>query len=382
MNFKLPAELKILKQTVKDFVESEVEPIADEIERKGKVPSDIGKKMVELGYCGLAIPQEYGGQGLGILAQCLVYEQFGPYTGLAIRMSPGLVCEAIVEDGTDEQKKKYLPDIAEGKLAAAIAITEPDAGSDFGNISTSAIKKGDNFILNGRKHFITNGDIADIVLVMVFTNRNLGPKRGITALLVEKGTPGFSVGRIQEAMGLAGCTQAELIFEDCLVPSKNIIGKEGGGYELILKYLNRGRLYTGAIGLGIAEKALKMSIEYAGQRVQFGRPISQYQAIQWMLADSATDIYATKLMIYNAAWKLDQGLDATIESAMVKLFASEMAGRVVDRAVQIFGGMGYMKEMPIERFYRDVRFTRIVEGTSEIQRIIIANKLLKGAALL
>lgn len=377
MDFEIPEELKIMKDTMRKFVQKEIAPRISEIDRNNQIPDDLIRKLAEVGYTMLHLPEKYGGLELGMLAQCLVEEEFGAYIPIVMRVYPGLAAMAIVSDGTEEQKAKYLPGIAKGEIVTAIGFTEPGAGSDLSAIETTAVRDGSNFIINGRKHFITNGPIADVVLLLTLTDKKLRARGGMTTILVEKGTSGFSVGAIEESMGLRGSQQSELIFEDCIVPAKNVVGKEGEGFLVTMKHLDEGRLLAGASTIGLAEKALEMAIDYAKQRVQFGKPIADNQAIQWMLADSAVEIYAAKMMLYNAAWKKDQGRRVNTESAMVKLFSTEMACRVVDRTVQIHGGMGIMKEIPVERLYRDVRFTTIAEGSSEILRIIIARDFLK-----
>ncbi|MDY6972892.1 MAG: acyl-CoA dehydrogenase family protein [Thermodesulfobacteriota bacterium] len=387
MDFELSWEDKLLRQTFSEFMEKELEPRYLEMQEQDKEGKsdliwDFIHKLYDLGFGGLGIPEEYGGEGLGYLPQCLVNELFGPYFGIFMMAHPGLTSYAFVTHGSEEHKKKYLPEICKGNLFTAAALTEPEAGSDLSSISTRAVRDGDYYVINGAKRFITNANTADITMVFALTDEKLRMKGGMSAILVEKGTPGFDIENVEEAMGLVGCKQCEISFNDCAVPAENLIGKEGDGGDIIKQALAKGRLHAGSLTLGLAERALQLSIEYSKQRVQFRKPICENQAIQWMLSDSATDIYAARMMIFNAAWKADRGKDIATEGAMVKLFCTEMAKRVVDRAVQIFGGSGYMKGLPIEGMYRDVRFTTIAEGSSEIQRIIIASHLLRGGAIL
>jgi acyl-CoA dehydrogenase len=294
----------------------------------------------------------------------------------------GIGSQGIVLDGTPEQKRKYLPKLASGEWVACFALTEPEAGSDAANLKTTAELDGDHWVLNGRKHFITNGNIADVAAVFALTDRTKKAKGGITAFIVEKTFPGFYVGTIERKMGMRGSHTCELIFDTCQVPKENVIGGEayiGRGFQTAMKTLDKGRLTLGSWALGSAQKLLELSIDYAKQRVQFGKPIAQFQAVQTMLADMATQIYAARQMLYHGAWLRDTtGVAVVKEASMVKLFCSEMANRVADMAVQIHGGMGYMKDFPVERFYRDLRLTRIYEGTSEIQRMVIAREILKS----
>lgn len=381
MDFTIPDELKQLQDMVRDFVKRELLPWEKEIDRTGEIPPEPVRKMKEMGFFGLTIPTEYGGGGLGALAFALVAEELSKAHNLfrvLISINNGIGSRAIVLDGTEEQKTKYLPRLASGEYIGCFALSEPGAGSDAAAMETSAVRRGDHYVLNGTKHFITNAPIADLFTVMALTDREKRARGGITAFIIEKGTPGLSVGRIQETMGSKPHLQAEVILEDCLVPAANVIGQEGIGYATALKTLGHGRIALAAAVVGVADRLLEMSKEYAKVRTTFGQPIANYQAIQWMLADSATEIYAARTMTYHAAWKLDQGERAERETAMAKLFASEMVGRVADRALQIHGAMGYACDLPIERIYRDMRLARIVEGTSEIQRLIIARDILKG----
>jgi len=383
VDLTIPQELQQMKSMIRDFVENEIEPLAQRIEEEDAIPPLLLKKAADIGLFGMSIPEEYGGIGLGLFGRCLMVEELGRSSAGFLNLvgaHGGIGTTGIVEMGSDTLKKKYLPPMARGELIAAFALTEPEAGSDATNLRTHAVRKGDKWILNGRKHFITNGPEADLFTVIAATDRQKGIKGGFTAFLVEKGFPGFSVGTVERKMGLRGSHTSEIIFEDCEVPVENMLGQEGLGYAGALRILAKGRVTMGARCVGSCEKLIEMSTRYAQQRIQFGQPIASFQAIQWMLADMATETTAAKALTRQVAWMADQGLQVIKEAAMVKLFSSEVLGRVVDNAVQIHGGMGYMKEYPIERYYRDARITRIYEGTSEIQRLIIADRLLKELA--
>ncbi len=380
MDYELPENLRLMRDTARRFVKNELEPISQQVEEEEKIPENVVQKMREMGFFGLSIPEEYGGMGLGTLGECVMNEEFGK-TNVCFRSrfgtNNGIGSQGILIDGTAEQKQKYLPRIASGEWTAAFALTEPNAGSDAANIQTKAEKKGDVYLLNGLKHFITNGDIADVVTVMAVTDKTKGP-RGVTAFIVEKTFPGYSVGKIDKKMGIHGNNTSEIVFEDCQVPVKNIIGlEEGRGFVTAMKVLEKGRITIAAVCVGVAQYCLDASIAYSKQRVQFGKPICVNQAVQWMLADMAISIYTARQIVYHAAWCRDQKQRVTQQAAMVKVYCTEMVNRVVDSALQIHGGMGYMKESPIERIYRDMRLFRIFEGTSEVQRMVISRELLK-----
>lgn len=383
MDFNIPEEVRMMQATIKKFVERDLEPIGRKVEEEGEIPEEIVQKMRDLGLFGLAIPEEYGGLGLSTLGEIIVYEEITKTNACfrsRIGTSNGIGSMGILFDGTEEQKQKYLPRIASGEWTAAFALTEPEAGSDAANIKTTAELNGGHYVLNGRKHFITNGDCAHVFTTLAVTDKSKGSRGGITAFIVEKGMPGFSVGKIEKKMGLNGSNVAELLFDNCVVPKENVIGLEsmvGQGFKTAMRVLDKGRLSIGACAVGAAQKLLDMSVDYAKQRVQFRKPIGEFQQIQAMLADMATELYAGRQMLYHAANLRDQGKTISREAAMVKLFCTEMACRVADKAVQIHGGMGYMKELPVEMYYRDLRLYRIYEGTSEIQRIVIARDLLK-----
>jgi acyl-CoA dehydrogenase len=383
MDFTIPEELRLMRETVRRFIEQEVDPISNEIDENDEIPEHIVETMRGLGLFGLAFPEEYGGLGLGMLGECMVVEELSrgnQCLRTRIGTNNGVGGLSILYDGTEEQKKKYLADITSGRKTIAFGLTEPDAGSDASAIKTFAERRGDRFIVNGTKIFITNGAVSDLVTTIVLTDREKRARGGMTALLVEKGTKGFSVGKHEKKMGLRGSTTTELIFEDCEVPVENVIGGEimiGQGFKTAMRVLDKSRLTMAAGCVGTAQKALELAVRYAKERVQFGKPIGHFQLVQDMLARMATNIYAGRAMAYQAAWEKDQGKSVVKEAAMAKLYCTEMLDRVVDMALQIHGGMGFMKEFPIERMYRDARICRIYEGSSEIQKIIIARELLK-----
>jgi len=380
MDFEIPENVRLMRDTVRRFVKNDLEPLSQQVDETGTIPEAVVQKMRDLGLFGLAIPEEYGGMGLSTLGECVLSEEMGRVNA-AFRSrfgtNNGIGSQGIMIDGTPLQKDKYLPRIATGEWTAAFALTEPNAGSDAANIQTKAEKRGDLYLLNGLKHFITNGDIADVVTVMAVTDKTKGP-RGVTAFIVEKTFPGYAIGKIDRKMGIHGNNTSEIVFEDCQVPAANIIGgEEGKGFVTAMKVLEKGRITIAAVCVGTAQLCLDMSIAHSKQRVQFGKPISANQAIQWMLADMAISVYAGRQMLHHTAWCRDQKQKVTQQAAMVKVYCTEMVNRVADSALQIHGGMGYMKECPIERIYRDMRLFRIFEGTSEVQRMVIARELLK-----
>ena len=377
MDFTLPEELVMFRDTLRKFVDKELEPISEKVEEEDRIPDETVAKMAELGLFGLAIPADYGGFGMSVLGQCVAMEELSRTNACfrtRIGTNNGIGSMGIVIAGTEAQRRKFLPKLATGEMIGAFALTEPNAGSDASAIRTSAVRKGDKYILNGMKHFITNGDIADVSTVMAITDKGKGTK-GISAFLVEKGFKGFSVGTIERKMGFRGSHTCELVFDDCEVPAENLLGREGEGFKIAMKILDKGRLTMGACALGSLEKLIDLSRDYAAMRVTFGEPIINRQAIQWMLVNMAIDAYAVRNAVYNAAWKMDRGDRVTKEAAMVKVLATEAAWRASDSAVQIHGGMGYMKGMAVERFYRDLRLLRIYEGTSEILRMIISREM-------
>ncbi len=344
-----------------------------------KIPDDLLEKSKELGLFGMLIPEEYGGYSAGDVGYCIVTEEIARgSSSLAIYLGAhqSIGAMAILLDGSEKQKRKYLPKMATGEKIGAFALTEPNAGSDASRVETTAVKDGDKYIVNGSKIWITNGSVADVISLFVKSTGEEA-KGGISALIVESDMPGFSVGTIDDKMGIRGSPSAELIFEDMIVPAENLIGKEGRGFLTAMKTLDHGRIGVAAICLGLAKESLALSIRHATERVQFGNPIAALQAIQWMIAEMTSNIYAMESMLYRTAWLADQGGKVTRESAIVKMFCSEALDDVVDKALQIHGGMGYMKEHPIEMLYRDARINRIYEGTNEIQRLVIARDVLK-----
>ncbi|HUG05935.1 MAG TPA: acyl-CoA dehydrogenase family protein, partial [Candidatus Limnocylindria bacterium] len=376
MDFDIPDELALLARTVRDFVETRLQPIEKQVEERDEIPDEIVREMAALGFFGLPFPEQYGGAGAGDLGYCLALEQFGRTSAAfsnLIGAHTSIGSMSIYLGGTDEQKRRYLPDLTAGRRLAAFSITEPSSGSDAASIQTTARKDGGNWLLNGTKIWVTNGPIADVVVVYAANDRAKGARGGITAFIVERGFKGFRVGKIDEKMGLRGSHTGELIFEDCEVPEENVLGGEvGAGFRTALAALDIGRVSLSAGAVGTSQYLLELAVAHAQRRRQFGQPIAANQAIQWMLADSAVEIHAARLMVYDAAAKLDRGVRVSREAAMVKVYASELANRVADRVLQIHGGMGYMKDSPVERAYRDARILRIYEGTSEVQRMIIA----------
>lgn len=381
MDFELNEEQKIVRETMRAFVEKEVRPSVSRLDRDGSFPSDQLKKLAEMGFMGALVPAEYGGAQMDLLSFAIAMEEVAKvWVSLSVMLGlhNSMICETITRFGNKAQRNNYLPLLSQGKLLGCYALTEPGAGSDAGSIKTRAEKCAGGYVLNGVKIFITNGLKADFALVFAVTAAEQG-KHGISAFLVEKGTPGFKVGRIEEKMGLRASDTAELIFEDCKVPAASRLGDENQGFKIALSALDGGRIGIAAQSVGIAQGCLDEAIRHAKERKQFGKPISEFQAIQWTIADISTEIEAARLLTYRAAKKKDRGERATKEAAQAKLFASETANRAAYRAVQIFGGSGYMLGSPVERFYRDARITTIYEGTSEIQRLVIAREEFKAS---
>jgi len=379
LDFSIPEELKSLQELVGEFVEKRVEPLAQKIEEEDRIPDELMREAADLGLFGLSIPEEYGGLGLGVLGRALVYEVLGRTShGFAsvLGAHTGIGSTGIIDLAGEHLKRKYLPDMAAGRRLAAFALTEPQAGSDASRITTTAVRKGDRWILNGQKQFITNGPEADIFTVIAVTDRSRGT-RGISAFVVEAGWKGFTKGAPEHKMGLRGSHTCQLFFDDVEVPEENLIGEEGMGYVAALKILTKGRTTLAARAVGAMEKLIRLSAAYAKERVTMGKPLCEHQMIQAYLAEMAVDHAVTQTYTYKVAWMADQGLNVTKEAAIAKLFATEALARVADKAVQIHGGMGYMREMEVERFYRDARITRIFEGTSEIQKLVVASRLLQ-----
>ena len=378
MEFKLTPDHEAIIADVRAFAKKEIAPFAAEIDAESKFPAEIIKKMAELGYMGINIPEEYGGAGLDDVYKVLVVREIAKCCASTaeILAVQSLVNDILVTKGTKEQKEKYLPMVAEGRIGA-FALTEAGAGSDASAARTKAVSDGDNYIINGSKCFISNmgPEEGDYVILIALTDPSAGAK-GMSAIIVDRGTPGFSIGKVEDKMGIRGAAVSELVFEDCVVPKTNLIGKEGEGFKIAMSALDGGRIGIAAQALGIAEAAIDASVEYSKQRSQFGKPISALQGIQWYLADMATRTEAAKLLILQAADMRSRGENVTKEAAMAKYFASENAVYVTDRAVQIHGGYGYMKDYPIERMYRDARITPLYEGTSEVQKMIISSAVI------
>jgi butyryl-CoA dehydrogenase len=380
MNLELSEEQKLLQKTVREFAEAEVKPLAKELDESGRFPRDTFKKAAELGLTGVALPEAEGGAGFDHIAYSIVIEEVSrccASTGVILSVQNSLYCDPIHRFGNEEQKKKFLLPFARGEKIGCYALTEPQAGSNAAALQTKAVKKGDRYVINGTKAWITNGGAADAAIVYVNTDPPKGEK-GITALVVEKGTPGFKVGKEEKKLGINATACCELVFTDCEVPAGNRIGNEGEGYKVALSTLDGGRIGIAAQATGIAQGAFEAALAWSQQRMAFGHPISQLQAIQFMLTDMSTEIDAARLLIRKAAWKQDSGARFSMDAAVAKLFASEMATRVTHKAIQIHGGYGYSREYPVERNYRDARITEIYEGTSEIQRLVIAAWVLKS----
>ena len=379
MDFELNEEHSILLQTVRDFVKAEVEPRAAQHDREGKFPTEVMKKVAELGFMGMTVPEEYGGVGMGNLALSILIEEVSrgdASIGVTLSVHNSLVGSAIAKHGTEEQKKKYLPRVASGELLGAYALTEPNAGTDAANLQLRAEKKGDHYVLNGTKLFITNGLEAGVLVVFARTSKEEKKSHGVTCFIVEPSFEGFSIGTEEEKMGIRATSTVELLFEDCKVPAENIMGEVGKGFRIAMWALDGGRIGVGSQALGIAQACLDASLKYAKERKQFERPIGDFQAIQWKLADMAMEIDASRLLIRRAAVLRDKGLPCSKEASMAKLKASGVCVHVAEEAVQIHGGAGYTKEFPVERHFRDSRITKIYEGTSEAVRMVLARHLL------
>jgi butyryl-CoA dehydrogenase len=377
MDFQLTEQQKLFKKTVRDFAEKEIKPLASKIDKEEYFPWDMYKKMGKLGLMSMTVPKKYGGAGIDKICYMIALEEISRVcgsTGLTVEAHNSLGVGHIYEKGTEEQRKKYLPNLLNGEALAAWALSEPNAGSDAASIQTTAVLENDEWVLNGTKQFITSGDIAAVTTVMAKTDKTLGAK-GISAFIVEKDTPGFTVGVLEDKLGIRGSHTAELIFENCRIPKDRLLGEKNLGFLGAMNILDRGRTAIGAMAVGIAQAALDESLSYAKQREQFGKPIGKNQAIQWMIADMATSIDAARLLVMRAAFLEEKGIPFSIEASMAKLFASEIAMKATRDAIQIHGGYGYMKDYPVERFYRDIKLTQIGEGTSEVQRMVIAKRL-------
>lgn len=379
MNFTLTKEQELVRQMVRDFAVNEVKPIAAEIDVTERFPMENVKKMGELGMMGIPFPTEFGGAGGDVLSYILAVEELSKVcatTGVILSAHTSLCASLINENGTPEQKEKYLRDLCTGNKIGAFGLTEPGAGTDAAGQQTTAVLDGDNYILNGSKIFITNGGVADTFIIFAMTDKSKGTK-GISAFIVEKGFQGFSIGKKEDKLGIRASSTTELIFENCIVPKENLIGREGKGFGIAMKTLDGGRIGIAAQALGIAEGALEEAIKYMKERKQFGRPISAFQGLQWMVAEMSTKIEAARFLVYKAAWLKENKQPYSVDAARAKLYAAEVAMDVTTKAVQLFGGYGYTKEYPMERMMRDAKITEIYEGTSEVQKMVISGSLLK-----
>lgn len=379
MDFNLSDELNLLRQMVRDFVDAEVRPIAAKIDEEHEVPRALLTKMAELGLFGVPFPAEYGGAGLGELGYCVVAEEItrGCFsTAVTLGATASIGGMAIYLGGTEQQKQQFLPKLASGEWMGCYALTEAESGSDPASMKTVAVRDGNEWVINGSKIWITNGDVADVITLFCSTDRAAGA-RGVSAFVVERDRKGLRVGPREKKMGQCGSSTCSLYFDDVRIPDANRLGPLGDGFKLAMRTLDRGRLGLGANCLGSMKEALSLSTKYAQERVQFGKPIAEQQAIQFYLADMAAEIFSVESAVYRAAWMCDQGMPFSRESAIVKLLASEALDRAADLAVQIHGGMGYSREYAVERIYRDSRVNRIYEGTNEIQRLVIARDVLK-----
>ncbi len=374
MNFPFTSEHHMLREMARDFANAEIRPVASQIDRDEEIPKELMKKIAEVGFFGTAIPEEYGGGGFGKVGFCLAQEEVARVCGstaATIGAHQSIGAQAVLVGGSEILKNKYLPRLASGEMIAAFALTETGAGSDSFNLTTRAEKKGNTWLLNGEKVWITNGSIADVFSVFARTDK------GITGFVVEKSFGGVGVGKNEKKLGIKGSVTNTISFDDVEIPEENIIGIDGRGFLVAMETLNSGRLGLGAACFGAAKEMLELSAVYSKKRKQFGEPISKFQAIQFMLSDMATHIYAMENMVYKAAFKLDNKEDITLDAAIVKLFCSEAVSEIADQALQIHGGMGFSAELPLERFYRDARILKIFEGTNEIQKLIISRQILK-----
>jgi len=379
MDFHLSKEHEMIRKMYREFAETEVKPLAEEIDETERFPWETVEKMAKLGMMGTYFPKKYGGAGADVLAYAMCVEELSKVcgtTGVIVSAHTSLCCAPIYENGTEEQKMKYLPDLLSGRKLGAFGLTEPGAGTDASGQQTTAVldESGENWILNGTKCFITNGNVAETFVVFAMTDKSKGNK-GISAFIVEKSFPGFSCGKHEKKMGIRGSSTCDLIFEDCIVPKENLLGKVGEGFKIAMKTLDGGRIGIASQALGLGEGAVDEAIKYTKERVQFGKRISQFQNTQFQLADMHTKMQAAQFLVYSAAMKKENHEPYSMDAAMAKLFAAEAASDVTRRAVQLFGGYGYTREYPVERMMRDAKITEIYEGTSEVQRMVIANHL-------
>ena len=379
MNFQLNDEQLDLRKTVREFAEREIRPHVMEWDEASQFPLDTIKELGKLGLMGTIFPAEYGGAGMGYVEYVIAIEELSRVdgsVGIIVAAHTSLCSNHIFIAGREEQKRKYIPKLATGEFIGAWGLTEPGSGSDAGGARCSAVRKGDRWVLNGTKTFCTNGHYADVMVVIAVTDKT-AHSHGLSAFVVEKGTKGFRAGKKENKLGLRASDTAEMIFEDCEIPTENLIGKEGDGFIDAMRVLDGGRISIAALGLGMAQGAYESALNYSKERKQFGKAISEFQAIQWKLADMSVEIDAARLLTMRSAWMKDDGQKTTLESSMAKLYTSEVAVRAANEAVQIHGGYGFIKDYPAEKFYRDVKLCTIGEGTSEIQRLVIARQILK-----
>ena len=380
MDFHLSKEHLLVRKMYREFAENEVKPLAEELDEEERFPMETVEKMAKLGMMGIYFPKQYGGAGGDVLSYAMCVEELAKVCGttaVIVSAHTSLCCAPIFENGTEEQKMKYLPDLLSGRKIGAFGLTEPGAGTDASGQQTTAVKnENGDYVLNGSKCFITNGNVADTFVVFAMTDKTKG-NHGISAFIVDKDDPGFSIGKIEHKMGIRGSQTAELIFEDVHLPADRLLGKENGGFKIAMMTLDGGRIGIAAQALGIAQGALDKAVQYMKERVQFGKTLDKFQGLQWMVADMATQIDAARLLVRRAAFNHDVGLPFTKEAAMAKLYASEVAMDVTTKCVQIYGGYGYIREYPMERMMRDAKITEIYEGTSQVQRMVIAGQVLR-----
>ena len=379
MSFKLTEEQLMIQSMVRDLARNEFAPMAMERDKTKEFPADNLKKLGELGLMGMMVPPEYGGSGADSVSYVVALSEVAyacASTAVVMSVHNSIVCESILRSGTEDQKKKYLPRLASGRILGAFALTEPNAGSDPSRQTTKAVFEGDSYVLNGTKRFTTTGKNAGLVIVTAKTDEAARHK-GISAFLIERDTPGLTVGPLEDKMGLRASDTADLIFEDCRIPAENRLGNEGDGFLIAMTGLDGGRIGIAAQSVGVAQAAFDASVQYAREREQFGQSISKFQGLRWIVADMATEIEAARLMMLSAAEMKDNGENYTLQASMAKLFASEMVNRITAKAIQMHGGYGFTKEYPVERFYRDARVFTIYEGTSEIQRMVISNLIFR-----
>jgi len=378
-NLVLTEEQILIRDTIRDFSDKSIRPVIMKYDESQEFPMEIMQLLGEMGFLGILIPEQYGGAGLGYIEYALVIEEIAkvdPSIALSVAAHNGLCTNHLYTFSNDKLRKKYLPDLTSGKKIGAWGLTESSSGSHAGNMSTTAVKDGDNYILNGNKTFITHGTVGEISVIMAVTDKAKN-KKGITAFIVEKGMEGFVIGKKENKLGMRASDTTQLIFENCKVPAENMVGNEGEGFIQAMKILEGGRISIAALSLGLAQGAMEAAIKYSVERKQFGKQLKEFQAIQFKFAEMSTNIEAARLLTYKAASMKDKSIPNTKEAAMAKLFASEIAEKAANESVQILGGYGFMKDYPVEKFYRDVKLLTIGEGTSEIQRIVIARDILK-----